>query len=291
MESQHLSEAKWLPGSGVTLRADVYGPPADQTVLLLHGGGQTRHSWAEAAEKLAGSRRQAVAVDLRGHGDSSWADDGDYSLDAFASDIRCLVADLAVRPVVVGASLGGLAALLAVAEAPSLPCQALVLVDIAVDVEQDGAERIVSFMLSAPDGFATLEEAAEAIGAYRPGQERPRNLSGLAKNLRRAPDGRWRWHWDPQLLAGDQTPRTSRHPGRLEAAARAIDEPTLLVRGRQSDLLSARGAERFLAMAPHARLADVSDAGHMVVGDRNDVFVDAVLEFLDELARDESKTA
>jgi non-heme chloroperoxidase len=286
-----MSRAQWLPGAGVRIRAEVHGPPAQRSVLLLHGGGQTRHSWSEAAARIAASGRQAIAVDLRGHGDSSWADDGDYRLDAFAADLRSVVAALATRPVVVGASLGGLAALLAVGEAPSIPCEALVLVDIAVDVEQDGAERIVSFMQSAPDGFASLEEAAEAIGAYRPGRPRPRDLSGLAKNLREGADGRWRWHWDPQLFTGDLTPRASRHPGRLEVAARAIDVPTLLVRGRQSDLLSARGAERFLTMAPDARLADVSGAGHMVVGDRNEVFVSAVLDFLDELDEDQSETA
>lgn len=269
-------------GAAGRLAADSFGSASAPPVLLLHGGGQTRHSWAGAAQRLAASGWRAITLDLRGHGDSDWDLSGDYRIDAFAADVRLVVEQLGVPPVLVGASLGGLASLVAAGEVPTVEHRALVLVDIAVDIEIHGVSRIVSFMRGAGDGFASLEDAADAIAAYR-GGVRPSDLSGLAKNLRPAPDGRWRWHWDPQFLDGELTPRSSRPPGRLEAAARAIDRPCLLVRGRQSDLLSEEGARRFLDLVPGASLVDVRDAGHMVVGDRNDAFLAAVLEFLDGL--------
>jgi pimeloyl-ACP methyl ester carboxylesterase len=141
-------------------------------------------------------------------------------------------------------------------------------------------QRIVAFMKHRPEGFGSLEEAADSIAAYRQHRARPSDLAGLAKNLRRGEDGRWRWHWDPRFLSEERRARTSLTPDRLLGAARGLRVPTLLVRGRISDVVSPEGAAEFQAAVPHARYADVSGAGHMVAGDRNDLFTDAVLEFL-----------
>ncbi|HEX5367090.1 MAG TPA: alpha/beta hydrolase, partial [Acidimicrobiales bacterium] len=102
------------------------------------------------------------------------------------------------------------------------------------------------------------------------------------KNLRHGEDGRWRWHWDPAFLAGGDRARR-RAPDDLDQAAANLSLPTLLVRGRLSDMVSEEGARLFLQQCPHARYVDVADATHMVVGDRNDVFVTAVMEFLVEI--------
>jgi pimeloyl-ACP methyl ester carboxylesterase len=272
---------------GIELVADVYGRDDAWPVLLMHGGGQTRHAWGGTAAVLAREGWYAVALDLRGHGDSGWDPRGDYGVDAFVADVRQVIAQLGAAPVLVGASLGGISSLLAEAEAPASISQALVLVDIAARIEPEGALRIISFMQARPEGFANLEEAADQIAAYLPHRERPRDLRGLAKNLRQGPDRRWRWHWDPLFLEPGHGPRPGQQGDRMEAAARSLRVPTLLVRGRLSDLLSEEGARHFLALAPHARFADVSDAGHMVAGDRNDRFTDAVVSFLSELERSE----
>jgi len=263
---------------GIRLIGDAFGDPGARPVVLLHGGGQTRHAWGGTAAALAAAGWYAVALDLRGHGDSEWAADGDYSVDTLAADLHCVARALG-RPAVVGASLGGITALLAEGEAPEPITRAIVLVDVAPRVELPGVARIVGFMTGRPEGFASLDEAADAIAAYNTHRPRPTDLSGLQKNLRQGDDGRYRWHWDPALMS-DKRPGATQNPERQEAAARRLTVPTLLVRGRMSDLLSETGARAFLAIVPHARYADVSGAGHMVAGDRNDAFTRAVVDFL-----------
>ena len=237
---------------------------------------------------MAARGSEAWTVDLRGHGSSAWAADGDYTLDAFAGDVRAIAQSLPSRPALVGASLGGLASLAAIGEHPGEDfATALVLVDVAPRTEAEGRDRIGAFMFeNMEEGFGSLEAVADAIQGYNPHRPRPTNLEGLRKNLRER-DGRFYWHWDPAFLVGkfggaDETRASLVEPTRLEDAARNLTLPTLLVRGRVSDLLSEEGAQELLKIVPHARLVDVGGAGHMVAGDRNDAFNDAVLEFLRE---------
>jgi pimeloyl-ACP methyl ester carboxylesterase len=271
---------------GNVLAADVAGDPSASPVVLLHGGGQTRHAWGTTLDALAMRGWRAYTVDLRGHGESAWATDGDYTIDAFAGDVWAVATTFEKPPAFVGASLGGMSSLVAIGESTKPVASALVLVDIAPRMEEAGRNRIGDFMSEHMiDGFASLDAVADAIALYNPHRPRPTDLSGLSKNLRER-DGRWYWHWDPEFILGrmganDETRASVVNPDRMEAAARALTLPTLLVRGRQSDLLSEEGARSFLELAPHAELVDVAGAGHMVAGDRNDLFNDAVVGFLE----------
>ena len=277
---------------GNRIAADAAGDPSAPPVVLLHGGGQTRHSWKSSVATLAEKGWRAYAIDLRGHGDSEWAADGDYTLDAFAGDVVAITRQLDAQPALVGASLGGVASLAAIGESPEPIARALVLVDVAPRIEEQGRLRIGAFMAEhMNDGFASLDEVADAIAAYNPHRPRPTDLRGLEKNLRRRDDGRWYWHWDPTFIGGrlggtDETRSSLIDPHRLEAAARKLTVPTLLVRGRVSDLLSERGAQELLEMVPHAQMVDVAGAGHMVAGDRNDLFDQAVVSFLESVRTD-----
>jgi pimeloyl-ACP methyl ester carboxylesterase len=277
---------------GLRLRADEFGDPADPPVVLLHGGGQTRFAWGTTAPVLAARGWYVLRVDLRGHGESDWPEDGDYGPQAFAGDVRAIATALPSPPVLVGASLGGIASMLAIggAEAEGVHiARGLVLVDVAPKIEQDGAQRIGAFMSEhLESGFGSLDEVADAVAAYNPHRPRPTDLSGLKKNVRLRDDGRWVWHWDPRFMSGklgsrDETRASLVHEESLSEAARAITVPVLLVRGRVSDLLSEEGAKDLLALVPHAEFVDVEGAGHMVAGDKNDLVNDAIVGFLDRL--------
>ncbi len=274
---------------GLRLRADEFGDPAGPPVILLHGGGQTRFAWGTTAQVLADRGWHAYRVDLRGHGESEWPADGDYSLEAFSDDVREIATAMPQLPVLVGASLGGISSMTAIGESPTPVAKGLVLVDVAPTIEPEGVERIGAFMsANLETGFASLEDVADAVAAYNPHRPRPTDLSGLKKNVRQREDGRWVWHWDPRFMSGtrgsrDETRATLVQQDRLIAAARAVDVPTLLVRGRVSDLLSEAGAKELLTLIPHAEYVDVDGAGHMVAGDKNDLFNDAIIGFLDRL--------
>lgn len=267
---------------GQSLAAEEAGDPRAVPVILLHGGGQTRHAWAGTALRLAEAGYYALAYDARGHGDSAWSEQGDYSPDALIGDLHQVVAGLSKPPILVGASMGGLTSMVALGEADMGFASALVLVDIAARLEASGVARVLDFMTAHTGGFATLDEVVDAVSAYNPHRPRPRGTDGLRKNLRYR-DGRWYWHWDPRFLnhaSRTQAGEALVQQERRESAARHIRVPTLLVRGGSSDVVSPEGARALQELIPHAELADVAEAGHMVAGDRNDLFSEAVIQFL-----------
>lgn len=283
-------KATFSGANGNQLVGDVFGdkgPP----VMLLHGGGQTRHAWRTAAAELARRGWSAYAIDQRGHGDSEWVPDGAYSFGDFAGDVKAVAAELerqhGSKPVAIGASMGGVASMLAEGESfrdsGAHVLASLVLVDITPRVDYEGVNKVQGFMRAhAQEGFATIEEAADAVAEYLPHRPRPKSNEGLKKNLRLGPDGRWRWHWDPRFMQG----RKSFDPDRklmeesMLDAARNIQVPALLVRGGSSELVQEAHAREFLELVPHAEYVDVAGARHMVAGDANDHFSTAVIEFL-----------
>jgi pimeloyl-ACP methyl ester carboxylesterase len=265
---------------GLRLVADLRGDPAAHPVLFLHGGGQTRHAWGSAAEAVAGEGWRTVTLDLRGHGDSDWAPNGDYSFTAFCADCVAVVDQLGRPPVLVGASLGGMAAMLAEGTSDRTLSCGLVLVDITPKTNQEGIQRITRFMQSGFGGFDTLEDAAAAIAAYTPQRKRGFNPEGLKKVLRER-HGRWYWHWDPKFISQERTEVVpEQFSGLLDWATRNIHVPTMLVRGALSDVVSQDGVDDLLARIPDATVVDVAGAAHMIAGDRNDAFANAVLTFL-----------
>ncbi|CAM3743059.1 alpha/beta hydrolase [Polaromonas hydrogenivorans] len=269
---------RWQGSGSIAIAGDAWGDPNGPLVVLQHGGGQTRHAWKGTGEALGAAGYYAVAFDARGHGDSDWAPDGLYGQDVMVQDLQCVIAALGQhRPVLVGASMGGGTSLVAVGEG-HVDASALILVDIAPRIETKGIDNIQAFMSQKPEGFISLEEVAEAIATYQPQRVRPKSLEGLAKNVRLGSDGKYHWHWDPRFRAG--TRDLQRRQERLEACARALAVPTLLVRGGLSDVLSEEGSQHFLDLCPHSEYVNVTSAGHMVAGDRNDVFGTSVIEFL-----------
>lgn len=270
---------QFTASDGLVLAGDVGGPEGAPVVVLMHGGGQTRHSWAGAMRALVSAGYRVVNLDARGHGESEWSNARAYSIDDRVKDVQAVVSGLDVPFALVGASMGGLTSIHAVGE--GLSPAAMVLVDIVPDMEPKGVERIVNFMNAHLGGFASLDEAAGAVAAYYPERPRPADPSGLMKNLRLRGDGRLYWHWDPVIFQVED-PSNFREP--LERSTAKLHErtdvPVLVVRGKLSDIVSDASIASFRKQVPHAEVVDVSGAGHMVAGDKNDAFNSAVIAFL-----------
>ena len=211
------TNVKLVGFEGISLAAEASGTPTDPSVLLLHGGGQTRHAWGGAATALAAKGWYAVTIDLRGHGDSDWSPDGVYDLDRFAGDAAAAARQFD-RPVMVGASLGGISSLTAIGESATPIASALVLVDVTPRLERKGVQRIGDFMRLGIDGFDSLDDVADAVASYLPHRKRPSDVSGLRKNVRQHDDGKWVWHWDRRSSSGSKT-RTSKAVSRQEGGS------------------------------------------------------------------------
>lgn len=274
--------AEFPVADSLTLVADEWNRnqdlPGQPTVLMLHGGGQNRLSWKNTGQLLADNGFHVVALDARGHGDSDRSPNGDYTVDALAQDVLAVL-DLIGRPVVlIGASMGGLTGIKVAYRAGPQRVTKLVLVDVVPRFESEGSHRIRDFMTRHVHGFATLEQAADAIADYLPHRRRPQSTEGLKKNLRYR-GGRWHWHWDPAFVtSAGSDPFVD--VDMLESEAVALRIPILLIRGKLSDVVSNEGVADFLAKVPHARFVELSDAGHTAAGDDNDAFSEAVVSFL-----------
>ena len=264
---------------GITLAGESWGPDNGPLAVFLHGGGQTRHSWKDSGAALAKVGLQALLLDARGHGESDWAPDGDYSRESMTADLLGILAELDRPAIVVGASMGGLTALLATDRPGSERIAGLVMVDVVPRPEHEGVERVLNFLGGHQDGFATLDEAADAVAEYLPHRTRPRSSDGLRRNLRLREDGRWYWHWDPAMMSG-KVEDIEAHTVALEEAARQLDIPVLLVRGRLSDVVSEQGVADFRTLVPQLEYVEISAAAHTAASDVNDEFSDAVVDFV-----------
>lgn len=274
-------QQRFKTADGLSLVGDVGGRADSPAVILLHGGGQTRHSWAQTMQRLVERGYFVVNYDARGHGDSDWSPTGDYSIQALASDLRAIRDTVHGPAAFVGASMGGVTSFYAVGASNSSAARALVMVDVVLRSAPAGVDKIRRFMRGNRNGFANLEEAAEAVVGYNPDRPRPKDPSGLLKNLRRRDDGRLYWHWDPRML---EVKPSSEPPSRIEALmemSKRVSVPTLVVRGEHSDIVDHDGIAEMIRLVPQTEVLEVPGAGHMVAGDRNDAFSAGVISFLD----------
>lgn len=268
---------------GLELAVEVSNPAGEPTLLFAHGFGQTRGAWRGAAATLAAQGYRCVTFDSRGHGESARVPGGEYHMEQFVGDLRLLAHAELRKPILVGASMGGLLGLMVAGEIDPQAFRALVLVDITPRWETAGVERILAFMQAHPDGFASYEDAAEQIAAYMPQRAERKTEDQLRPLLREGEDGRLRWHWDPALLGG-LISESERYQPRLMAAAAKVSVPVLLLSGGRSDVVSRDTVEEFLQLVPHAEHVELPRATHMVAGDANDAFTREIARFVGALS-------
>ncbi|MHA3794458.1 alpha/beta hydrolase [Sphingomonas sp. YL-JM2C] len=260
----------------VDLKLSALGSESGPIVVLLHGVGQTRYSWRGTMTGLAEQGYRVIAYDARGHGDSGWSASGDYSLAAMADDLhRMIGATSAVA--LIGSSMGGLTSLHALGHGLLPQAHCFVMIDIALRQPPEGSERIETFMRAHLDGFASPDEAAEAINAYDPLRLRKMTGERVARSLK-ARDGRFYWHWDPRILkARDERDAMI---AALADVAPQVRIPAMLIAGAESDMIDREGIDEVRALLPQLEVVMLADSGHMIVGDRMDNFVATLSGFL-----------
>lgn len=267
-------------GDGLALAGDAYGDPAASPVLFFHGGGQSRNAWRGSARRVAEAGYYGVAFDLRGHGDSGWANDADYLLDAFGRDVECLLGQFDRPVTLVGASRGGQAALVGGSRHPDR-VRLIMLADVAPLMIDEGIDGIRAFFAESTAGFATLDAAADTL-ARNLGQARIGDAGRLARSMRRDDDGRWHWRWDPATGRPEFLHPPSEAEALLAAAAR-VTSPVVLVRAELSHLITDAGVAAFQRLAPQLAVEMAPGVGHMFTADRNDAFAARLLHWLERI--------
>ena len=255
-----------------------WGVPGAPPIVLLHGGHQSAHSWDLVSLYLA-QRFHVFALDQRGHGDSEWPRDAEYTNDAMSRDAEAFIAALGlVRPIVMGHSMGGRNALLLTRRSAPL-LRGLVVVDVGPEVSDRGREVIAGFV-QANQEFDGLEEFVENVRKYDPYRSREHIERTVRYNMLQRADGKY-------ISKCDATPRRLglvRGSGPQENItledARRFDLPVLLVRGANSRILTPEAAERFRDALPQGELVTVPDCGHNVHGQNTKGFIAAIEGFL-----------
>lgn len=268
-----------LKGDGLELVGEAYGDPAAPPVLFFHGGGQSRSAWRGSARIVGAVGYYGVTFDLRGHGDSDWATNGDYLLDAFGRDVEVLLGQFDRPVTLVGASRGGQAALVGGSRHPER-VRLIMLADVAPLMRDDGVDGIRAFFAEGKAGFATLELAADSLARHLD-QPRIGDATRLARSMRQDTEGRWHWRWDPATGHPEFLHPPSEGEALLEAAAR-VTSPIVLVRAELSHLLTDEGVTRFRQLAPQLQVVTAMGVGHMFTADRNDGFAADLLDWLEK---------
>jgi pimeloyl-ACP methyl ester carboxylesterase len=258
--------------NGMNFHYLEWGDPANPAILMLHGGSQQAHSWDFVSLSLA-EQFHIVALDQRGHGDSDWAPDGDYTIEAHQRDIDGFVQARGLRDFhLIGHSMGGRNSYVWASRHPRT-LRSLVIVDTGPEAQHRGRNRIQSFR-ELPDELDSFEEFASRVQEYT-GRTREQVLGALKYSIRRRPDGKWTWKYDKLLRTpGVRSPQWT--PEQLWDAVSRIDCPTLVVRGGDSDIFADATMRKMQQVIPQCDTVTVPHAGHLVAGDNPVDFLTAV---------------
>jgi len=263
---------------GLRFHYTAWGAASLPPLLCLHGATQTAHSWDEVAPALSAIYR-VLCLDQRGHGDSDWAPDGDYTRQTQAADIDAITDALGLSPfVLIGLSMGGINAMTFTARHAE-KVTALVIVDVSPEIQASGVEHIRTFVQAA-DELDSFEQFVERAHQFNPRRSLDNIRSRLSHNLKQLPSGKWTWKYDKALRSFESGFRGDPLLN-LWDDVRTIRCPTLIIKGGESDILSSESAAKLQANIAGSRLAVVQGAGHSVMGDNPDGFVAAVREFLE----------
>jgi pimeloyl-ACP methyl ester carboxylesterase len=248
------------------------------TIVFLHGGALTAHTWDLVCLAMRDDYH-CLALDQRGHGDSDWASDGDYSIGAALADTKGFVDHLGRdKFILVGMSLGAINSL-AFAVAHPERLSHLVIIDAGPEMRRPGSSRIRDFVTQVQE-TVTVEAIIEKALQFNPRRDPKILRRSLMHNLRQQPDGTWRWKYDTRRFkALDQETHRAERAKLADGLAR-IACPALVVRGGESDVFHEEDGIRLAQRLPKGKFVTVPKAGHTVQGDNPKDLVVELRRFL-----------
>ena len=270
--AENEPEDRYVSVGGLNLHYLEWGRPDNPTIVMLHGIQQQAHSWDFISLPLSEDYR-IIAVDQRGHGDSDWAPDGDYSTDAYVGDVGTLVSTLGLSDFhLIGHSMGGRNSLAWASQSQGM-LKSLTIVDTGPETQRRGSDRIQRFR-ELPDELDTLEEFAQRVMEYT-GRTREQTLGALKYSIRQRDDGKWTWKYDKVIRTrGFRAPAWTSE--QLWEGWGRIDCPALVVRGERSDIFADETMQKMGQTHPDCTTVTVANAGHLVQGDNPPDFLKAV---------------
>ena len=258
-----------------------WGEPDSPPMLLLHGYAQTCHSWDFVALAMC-DRFRVLSLDQRGHGDTDWAPDGDYSPEGYWNDLNAVAEALNLRDfVLMGLSMGGRNAISYAANHPGR-VKALVVVDSAPVMQRAGSERMRRFV-QGDDELDSVDAFVKRVQEYNPRRPADQIRGSIMHNLKELPSGKWTWKYDKVLRSPDRKAPGKDYAALLWEQIDSLDLPTLVVRGGQSDMIDLETADELHRRIEGSSLATVEGAGHLVMGDNPSDFQTAVRDFINGL--------
>ena len=266
--------------NGIRFHLLEWGDRAAPPLIVLHGGNQSAHSWDLVSLHLA-DRFHVIALDQRGHGDSEWARDADYTVPQMADDVAALIGhEELVRPIVMGHSMGGLVTLTLALQRPEIP-SALVLVDSGPRAAAQGVMTIRNFITHNTE-FDHIDKFVDRVVAYDPYRSREHIERTARYNLIQRVDGAYISKSDRILHDAEFRTRRERSAPMFDAShLEALQFPVLVVRGDRSNILEPAAAEEFAAQLPQGTIVTVPDCGHNVHTQNTPGFLQRVRPFLD----------
>ncbi len=258
--------------NGINLHYLEWGNTDRPTILMLHGISQQAHSWDFISLPLSVDYR-VIALDQRGHGDSDWSPNGNYSTDIYVGDIEGFVGAMGLQNFhLMGHSMGGRNSLAWASGRPGV-LKSLTIVDTGPETQRRGQNRIQQFR-ELPDELDTLDEFASRVMEYT-GRNREQTMGALKYSIRQRQDGKWTWKYDKAMrVSGFRAPTWT--PEQLWDGWRKIDCPALVVRGARSDIFADETMVRMAEEHPDCTTVTVENAGHLVQGDNPPDFLAAV---------------
>ena len=254
---------RWVRANGMNFHLLEWGDPGKPGVLMLHGASQQAHSWDFISLGLS-SEYHVLVLDQRGHGDSDWAPEGDYSIEAAQGDLDGIVDALGLSDFnLMGHSMGGRNSFVWASRHPGM-LRSLTIVDTGPETVPRGSDRIRRFR-ELPDNLDTFEEFADRVQEYT-GRSRDQVLGALKYSIRQGADGKWTWKYDKVMR---QSGRTESYwtPEQLWDCVKRIDCPTLVTRGDRSDIFAAETMDRMCEDIADCTCVTIANAGHLVQGD------------------------